>query len=102
VAGHKKPRLRLAQPAESGWPPHKRDAALSIIYLTKSNLQALTLRKLSQKWCHPNFVPEKMVRVEGLEPPRLAAPEPKSGASTNFATPAHRSKFSSIKHLAKM
>jgi site-specific DNA recombinase len=30
----------------------------------------------------------EMVRVEGLEPPRLAAPEPKSGASTNFATPA--------------
>ena len=30
----------------------------------------------------------KMVRVEGLEPPRLAAPEPKSGASANFATPA--------------
>ena len=30
----------------------------------------------------------RMVRVEGLEPPRLAAPEPKSGASTNFATPA--------------
>lgn len=29
-----------------------------------------------------------MVRVEGLEPPRLAAPEPKSGASANFATPA--------------
>jgi hypothetical protein len=26
--------------------------------------------------------------VEGLEPPRLAAPEPKSGASANFATPA--------------
>ena len=31
-----------------------------------------------------------MVRVEGLEPPRLAAPEPKSGASTNFATPAFK------------
>ena len=30
----------------------------------------------------------KLVRVEGLEPPRLTAPEPKSGASTNFATPA--------------
>lgn len=29
-----------------------------------------------------------MVRVKGLEPPRLAAPEPKSGASTNSATPA--------------
>ena len=28
------------------------------------------------------------MRVEGLEPPRLAAPEPKSGASANFATPA--------------
>jgi hypothetical protein len=26
--------------------------------------------------------------VEGLEPPRLAAPEPKSGASANSATPA--------------
>ena len=31
-----------------------------------------------------------MVRVKGLEPPRLAAPEPKSGASTNSATPARR------------
>ena len=31
-----------------------------------------------------------MVRVKGLEPPRLAAPEPKSGASTNFATPAFK------------
>ena len=30
----------------------------------------------------------QVVRVEGLEPPRLTAPEPKSGASTNFATPA--------------
>ena len=29
-----------------------------------------------------------VVRVKGLEPPRLAAPEPKSGASTNSATPA--------------
>ena len=29
-----------------------------------------------------------MVRKEGLEPTHLAAPEPKSGASTNFATSA--------------
>ncbi len=29
-----------------------------------------------------------MVRVERLELTHLAAPEPKSGASTNFATPA--------------
>ena len=28
------------------------------------------------------------VRVRGLEPTRPKAPEPKSGASTNFATPA--------------
>ena len=29
-----------------------------------------------------------MVRVKGLEPPRIAAPDPKSGVSTNFTTPA--------------
>ena len=29
-----------------------------------------------------------MVRMEGLEPTRLAAPEPKSGVSTNFTTSA--------------
>ena len=26
------------------------------------------------------------VRMEGLEPPRLTAPDPKSGAATNYAT----------------
>jgi hypothetical protein len=36
----------------------------------------------------PSFLP--LVRVKGLEPPRLAAPEPKSGASANSATPACR------------
>ena len=30
----------------------------------------------------------ELVRAEGLEPPRLSSPEPKSGASTNSATPA--------------
>jgi hypothetical protein len=39
-------------------------------------------------FCFVNFLLGLVVRVEGLEPPRLAAPEPKSGASTNFATPA--------------
>ena len=29
-----------------------------------------------------------MVRLIGLEPTRLATPDPKSGASTNFATSA--------------
>ena len=28
------------------------------------------------------------VRVKGLEPPHLAAPDPKSGVSTNSTTPA--------------
>ena len=26
------------------------------------------------------------VRMEGLEPPRIAPPDPKSGAATNYAT----------------
>ncbi len=29
--------------------------------------------------------------MKGLEPPRLAAPDPKSDASTNFATSAKKS-----------
>ena len=28
------------------------------------------------------------VRLKGLEPPRLSAPDPKSGAATNYATTA--------------
>ena len=31
-----------------------------------------------------------LVRKKGLEPPRLAAPDPKSGAATNYATSAFR------------
>ena len=33
----------------------------------------------------------KFVRMEGLEPPRLSAPDPKSGTATNYATCAHLS-----------
>lgn len=29
-----------------------------------------------------------IVRMKGLEPPRLSAPDPKSGAAANYATPA--------------
>ena len=37
------------------------------------------------------------VRVEGLAPPCLAAPDPKSGMSTNFTTPANRA--ANVGHL---
>jgi hypothetical protein len=40
-----------------------------------------------------NYFREIMVRVKGLEPPRLAAPDPKSGASANSATPAYSIHF---------
>lgn len=34
----------------------------------------------------------KLVREKGLEPPRRKAPDPKSGASANSATPASQLK----------
>src|SRR4030095_10010681 len=40
-----------------------------------------------------------LVRVEGLEPPCLTAPDPKSGMSTNFTTPANNS-ISQLFHSA--
>ena len=40
-----------------------------------------------------------MVRVKGLEPPRLAAPDPKSGASANSATPAYDNRMVSHEGL---
>ena len=43
-----------------------------------------------------------MVRAEGLEPPRLSAPEPKSGASTNSATPAQALVDSRAKGLVQL
>ena len=46
------------------------------------------------------------VHAEGLEPTHLAAPDPKSGAATNYATRAERilkkdCKGNEIKHLIK-
>ncbi|CCJ43132.1 putative RNA [Escherichia coli] len=38
-----------------------------------------------------------MVREARLELAHLAAPEPKSGASTNFATPAKKSGYDGIR-----
>ena len=34
-----------------------------------------------------------MVRMRGLEPPHLAAPDPKSGVYTNFTTSACRLEY---------
>ena len=46
---------------------------------------AVVLGAFTLSYCN---IKEILVRVIGLEPTRPKAPEPKSGASTNFATPA--------------
>ena len=43
-------------------------------------------RWLEQAW--NSFQRECMVRMKGLEPLRLSAPDPKSGTATNYATSA--------------
>ena len=40
-----------------------------------------------KKLCN-QAIAEFFVRLKGLEPPRLSAPDPKSGAATNYATAA--------------
>jgi hypothetical protein len=42
-----------------------------------------------------------MVRKGGLEPPRLTAPDPKSGASANSATFARDDDIRSLHHIAE-
>ena len=45
------------------------------------------MRKIFQaRRCPPRGEKRELVRKGGLEPPRLAAPDPKSGASANSAT----------------
>ena len=34
------------------------------------------------------FAGKNIVRMKGLEPPRLSAPDPKSGSATNYDTSA--------------
>ena len=56
------------------------------------NLHRLKLLSFHNKkgQSHPFPAIHAMVRAKGLEPPHLSIPEPKSGASTSFATPASR------------
>lgn len=49
-------------------------------------------------------MPGGIVRMKGLEPPRLSAPDPKSGAATNYATSALNGLLkcaANIRHLAE-
>jgi hypothetical protein len=65
---------------------------LSSFFLRRQNVifdGALNAHRLPCEAREAPFVmPLELVRAEGLEPPQLASPEPKSGASTNSATPA--------------
>ena len=69
---------------------------LSIVKFRHDNLYhtenlARPNRKFITHKFHFYFVPvPKKVRIGGLEPTRLAAPDPKSGTSTNFAISASK------------
>lgn len=56
--------------------------------LTKAKTKKPAKGRLSFRLNH--LLASDLVRMEGLEPPRLAAPEPKSGVSANFTTSASR------------
>ncbi len=61
------------------------------------------LRKSRQAGSNPTLSAQYstfFVRMKGLEPPRLSAPDPKSGAAANYATSAHV--FFQILSLARL
>ncbi len=60
----------------------------AVFELMSSLTRVSDKKERQQKGSDSNLSPR--VRVEGLEPPCLAAPDPKSGTSTNFATRALR------------
>jgi hypothetical protein len=75
----------------------KHAIAANVLYLdtwSKANERMAVLSILCKQGGRPGMdrTQPGLVRVKGLEPPRLAAPEPKSGASTNSATPAIRAR----------
>jgi hypothetical protein len=66
----------------SEWGIHQRKAAASLAH--QSERQHCSLKRYIKKLVEM----ELRMPGTGLEPARLAAPDPKSGASANFATPA--------------
>ena len=56
--------------------------------MTRSSILCYKMQEKQKEKDKTSFSFCFFVRVEGLEPPCLAAPDPKSGTSTNFATPA--------------
>ncbi len=60
----------------------------SIIIAGNSNAQGHFGKKPPYAYRMGRFKSHNFVRMKGLEPPRLTAPDPKSGAATNYATSA--------------
>lgn len=55
-----------------------------MLYLKRNLATKTTLFKIKK----PKISPRLFVRAKGLEPPHLAASDPKSDVSTNSTTPA--------------
>ena len=68
---------------------HDREAALQPLGERFGDLHGREIL-LKDHRCRRQSPPGAVVRAEGLEPPRLAPPEPKSGVSANSTTPACR------------
>jgi len=60
--------------------------------MSQDNTEGTSFEKSLKTSENPMF--SEQLREGGLEPPRLATPDPKSGASANFATPASEASFS--------
>ena len=57
-----------------------------MFYNTKSTSH--NKKRVAYTVCYAFLIQPHVVRLIGLEPTRITTPDPKSGASTNFATSA--------------
>ncbi len=65
---------------------------LFVLALRPDNLKGDVLSGVQTVACREVRQPDGLltfVRMKGLEPPRLSAPDPKSGTATNYATSAN-------------